>query len=840
MVELMEKWEQEVRNALENDCLIEKNGDGYIQKIDLSNQRNCISELNLMEILTNDDPRKVFEEMVGAWEKRQTALEKEGLECFFDDALDQKLLTEKEAAAWIEKNVQVKYDLDDFRVNVSINSLIDILKTKSFKTQYEVVHIFKSDRHTFFEYDWRKNDAIEGKPIVGTDIEAVLDMTGKDFDHYRLVGGPFGSGPDDCRHLIYDAPEYLFMRESDDECETPHYIGVKAFPYVDKENTIDGQSFNQTGVWTNQHKEMDSRDETVKLTMAEEQQIYQKIHNAILLENAKAQYFQNVGEKEIEISEPTEEDYQRMVDYYERRHDCNATENDMWEYIISQYVEKVMNKEEPYTYIYRSNKKIVQIMDDEGVIGIIDSVNILQLHKIIKSHLYNDMTDYIDRLQNEEQLDDSEQYMVLYKKYIAKDLYEEDYLKQCVEFNVSKKQIIENVKNQKYVEGAAYYNMKDFVEYEPQVFSFLRKYSFDPAEYERLKPVLEQMIKEHCGGSWDVNSVSFNLLNLVKSCKEEIALIKVITEAYLVSNSEDLEELWCVIAEEAKLDEAYMRKFIDYLPDDFAYYQNLSLEFIDEMRNRLNWAYVIEGQRSGLTRDYLRENRDFIKSLPNYDDIERILIDDYNLIRSQFTREELKRPTCITFEDVLDIFYDDCEKFICLKSLAYEDPVGKWIAGPQTEWLCISHRDSMYQLICCDMENKMSYDDVQWLNIDQGILDEYFMKAGTAESLGFIFKKAISKGKKVYQLTKTPELEMEGFSNKYYYADPHIRKDKKLIQLVINNANTYTLSEGVCFSLEQWEYIKTNLETAKLNYYKEQRRIDQLKSEWIDDETIVL
>ena len=77
-------------------------------------------------------------------------------------------------------------------------------------------------------------------------------------------------------------------------------------------------------------------------------------------------------------------------------------------------------------------------------------------HKSIKSALYDDMTGYVDKLQNEEEsLCPSELYVVLYNEF------EEPFggLLEKVDFGLTKDEIIENVKNQKYVEGATYFTM---------------------------------------------------------------------------------------------------------------------------------------------------------------------------------------------------------------------------------------------------------------------------------------------------------------------------------------------------------------------------------------------
>lgn len=76
-------------------------------------------------------------------------------------------------------------------------------------------------------------------------------------------------------------------------------------------------------------------------------------------------------------------------------------------------------------------------------------------HVCEKSVLYDDMTGYVDELQDEESLADDELYVVLYFSF------DENYrgLDQCVDFGITKQEIIDNVKAQKYVEGADYFTM---------------------------------------------------------------------------------------------------------------------------------------------------------------------------------------------------------------------------------------------------------------------------------------------------------------------------------------------------------------------------------------------
>ena len=84
-----------------------------------------------------------------------------------------------------------------------------------------------------------------------------------------------------------------------------------------------------------------------------------------------------------------------------------------------------------------------------------DTDNSAGVHMNIKSALYDDMAGYIDELQDEEDLADGELYVVCYFEF-EKCSYG---LLQKIDFGITKQEIIENVKNQKYVEGAYYYTM---------------------------------------------------------------------------------------------------------------------------------------------------------------------------------------------------------------------------------------------------------------------------------------------------------------------------------------------------------------------------------------------
>jgi len=75
-------------------------------------------------------------------------------------------------------------------------------------------------------------------------------------------------------------------------------------------------------------------------------------------------------------------------------------------------------------------------------------------HACNRSALYDDMTGYVDQLQDEEELADDELYVVTYYEYDGEyDLYNR------VDFGLTKQEIIQNVLDQKYVEGADYVTM---------------------------------------------------------------------------------------------------------------------------------------------------------------------------------------------------------------------------------------------------------------------------------------------------------------------------------------------------------------------------------------------
>ena len=95
----------------------------------------------------------------------------------------------------------------------------------------------------------------------------------------------------------------------------------------------------------------------------------------------------------------------------------------------------------------------------EDGIGAVDVSDEIDYHQCKKSALYDDMTGYVDELQNEEKLPDGN-YIVTY--FFLNDNLD---LEQKVDFGISKSEIVQNVISQKYIEGADYFKMEQLVRY---------------------------------------------------------------------------------------------------------------------------------------------------------------------------------------------------------------------------------------------------------------------------------------------------------------------------------------------------------------------------------------
>lgn len=88
----------------------------------------------------------------------------------------------------------------------------------------------------------------------------------------------------------------------------------------------------------------------------------------------------------------------------------------------------------------------------------VDDFNCASIHCCVRTILDDDMDGYVDALQNEESsLVDGELYVVTYHHAFMDCGYWN--LEGLVDFGLTKDEIIENVKSQKYVEGASYHTM---------------------------------------------------------------------------------------------------------------------------------------------------------------------------------------------------------------------------------------------------------------------------------------------------------------------------------------------------------------------------------------------
>lgn len=123
-------------------------------------------------------------------------------------------------------------------------------------------------------------------------------------------------------------------------------------------------------------------------------------------------------------------------------------------------IEKVILKADGQYFFYDEPEPEFDYKEN-GAIGIFPPKTEVGFHQCNKSALYDDMTGYIDKIQLEESLPDQERYVVCYFKAEENSgvtLY------QLVDYDITKSEIIVNVINQKYVEGADYYLLKDLKE----------------------------------------------------------------------------------------------------------------------------------------------------------------------------------------------------------------------------------------------------------------------------------------------------------------------------------------------------------------------------------------
>ena len=115
----------------------------------------------------------------------------------------------------------------------------------------------------------------------------------------------------------------------------------------------------------------------------------------------------------------------------------------------------IFENEHGYYWVeaYNNIEEEIEYWGEDKFRYVFDNGNLF-FHQCKRSGIYDDMTGYVDQLQDEEKLADDELYVVTYYKYDGTN-----FLEQLVDFGLTKKEIIKNVLDQKYVEGADYVTM---------------------------------------------------------------------------------------------------------------------------------------------------------------------------------------------------------------------------------------------------------------------------------------------------------------------------------------------------------------------------------------------
>ena len=114
----------------------------------------------------------------------------------------------------------------------------------------------------------------------------------------------------------------------------------------------------------------------------------------------------------------------------------------------------IIKSEDGKQYFFYDDPEWDVDLKKTDVVGVVDIDKEIDVHRCIKSGLYENIDDYIDELQNETQLQDGK-YIVTYFKLCD----DASGLEQLVDFGITKEQIINNVNAQKYIEGADYFLM---------------------------------------------------------------------------------------------------------------------------------------------------------------------------------------------------------------------------------------------------------------------------------------------------------------------------------------------------------------------------------------------
>ena len=93
-------------------------------------------------------------------------------------------------------------------------------------------------------------------------------------------------------------------------------------------------------------------------------------------------------------------------------------------------------------------------INKEDCLAILSVNSEVGYHSCERSAVYDDMTDYVDELQDEENLP-NERFLVTYYWWDGRNLI------QLADVDISREEIIQNVLNQKYREGADYFLMRE-------------------------------------------------------------------------------------------------------------------------------------------------------------------------------------------------------------------------------------------------------------------------------------------------------------------------------------------------------------------------------------------
>ncbi len=278
----------------------------------------------------------------------------------------------------------------------------------------------------------------------------------------------------------------------------------------------------------------------------------------------------------------------------------------------------------------------------------------------------------------------------------------------------------------------------------PRFYELIEKHSFNTCEAKRAREAMSPLFEKYSDGDWDIQNPEFDLMGLLESYKQmnvddHLCILKAVAEYYL-NTDEYLDSFDCIpvlgsekcrgmewewIANNFKLSNWFMKKYITILGEYISYTQNLSLDFIREMREELDWYSLIDSQK--LTRDFLYENREFIKSLPNYEsEIKVQLFEKYDSCNN-----DGEDPDAITYKDIIDIFYDDCPRFCCVETFICNGIEGRDGIAEKTQvkegsiWV-VNHFDENkqeYELFIYPRDENIGQ---EWIYLDNETIKKHF------------------------------------------------------------------------------------------------------------------